>query len=153
MSEKLQKLLDLYSESHQNPKNIIIHKICVPLIVFSFFGLIMCLPLPSLLQQFKLDWTILIFIPTLFYYSSLSKKYALIIGAQLFLMLGFLKLLAQFKVDLFFLSTSLFILAWIAQFIGHIIEGKKPSFTDDLKFLLVGPLWTVEGIVKKVWKE
>ena len=35
----------------------------------------------------------------------------------------------------------IFIISWIGQFIGHKIEGKKPSFFQDLQFLLIGPLW------------
>jgi uncharacterized membrane protein YGL010W len=35
----------------------------------------------------------------------------------------------------------LFIIAWIGQFYGHKIEGKKPSFFKDLQFLLIGPAW------------
>jgi len=41
----------------------------------------------------------------------------------------------------------LFVLAWIGQFIGHKIEGKKPSFFDDLKFLLIGPIWLLHFIL------
>ena len=37
----------------------------------------------------------------------------------------------------------LFIAAWIGQFIGHHIEGKRPSFFKDLQFLLIGPAWVV----------
>ena len=37
-----------------------------------------------------------------------------------------------------------FVFSWIGQFIGHKIEGKKPSFLEDLLFLLVGPAWIFE---------
>lgn len=39
------------------------------------------------------------------------------------------------------INLTLFILAWIGQFYGHHVEGKKPSFFQDLQFLLIGPLW------------
>jgi len=42
-----------------------------------------------------------------------------------------------------------FVIAWIGQFIGHKIEGKKPSFLDDLRFLLIGPIWLLHFILKK----
>ena len=44
----------------------------------------------------------------------------------------------------------LFVVAWIGQFIGHKIEGAKPSFFDDLKFLLIGPGWLLSFIFQKV---
>ena len=46
-------------------------------------------------------------------------------------------------------SLVVFVLAWIGQFIGHKIEGKKPSFFDDVKFLLIGPIWLMHFILKK----
>ena len=45
---------------------------------------------------------------------------------------------------------SVFVLSWIFQFIGHKIEGKKPSFLKDLQFLLVGPAWLLHFILKKL---
>jgi uncharacterized membrane protein YGL010W len=38
----------------------------------------------------------------------------------------------------------------VGQFIGHKIEGKKPSFFKDILFLLIGPLWLLSFIYKKV---
>ena len=43
-----------------------------------------------------------------------------------------------------------FIAAWIGQFIGHKIEGKKPSFLKDIVFLLIGPAWLLSKIYRKV---
>ena len=43
-----------------------------------------------------------------------------------------------------------FIVAWIGQFIGHKIEGKKPSFVEDIKFLLIGPAWLLSFVYKKL---
>jgi len=45
---------------------------------------------------------------------------------------------------------SAFVLAWIGQFVGHKIEGKKPSFFEDLKFLLIGPAWLIAFVLKKI---
>jgi uncharacterized membrane protein YGL010W len=47
-------------------------------------------------------------------------------------------------------SLIIFVLAWVGQFIGHKIEGKKPSFLKDLQFLLVGPMWLMHFIYRKV---
>ena len=48
------------------------------------------------------------------------------------------------------ISLSLFLIAWIGQFIGHKIEGAKPSFFDDIKFLLIGPAWLIAFIYQKI---
>ena len=47
-------------------------------------------------------------------------------------------------------SLIIFTLAWIGQFIGHKIEGQKPSFFEDFKFLLIGPAWLLSFIYKKL---
>lgn len=43
------------------------------------------------------------------------------------------------------LALGVFVLAWIAQFIGHSAryEGRKPSFLTDLRYLLIGPAWVL----------
>jgi uncharacterized membrane protein YGL010W len=46
-------------------------------------------------------------------------------------------------------SVAIFIIAWIGQFYGHNIEGKKPSFLKDIQFLLIGPMWLMSFIYKK----
>ena len=53
-------------------------------------------------------------------------------------------------VSLWVLSLAIFVLAWVGQFIGHKIEGKKPSFLKDLQFLLIGPAWLLSFIYKKL---
>ncbi len=47
-------------------------------------------------------------------------------------------------------ALGIFVVAWIGQFIGHHIEGKKPSFLKDLQFLLIGPAWLLSFIYKKL---
>ncbi len=48
------------------------------------------------------------------------------------------------------LSLAIFVLAWMGQFIGHKIEGKKPSFFDDLRFLLIGPLFVLGFLYRRL---
>jgi uncharacterized membrane protein YGL010W len=47
-------------------------------------------------------------------------------------------------------SLLVFAIAWVGQFIGHKIEGAKPSFLDDVKFLLIGPAWLMSFIFRKL---
>ena len=61
-----------------------------------------------------------------------------------------LKVFDDKKSIVVFLSLMIFIVAWIGQFIGHKIEGKKPSFFQDLQFLLIGPAWLLSFIYDKL---
>ncbi len=51
---------------------------------------------------------------------------------------------------LIIVSVSVFVIAWIGQFIGHNIEGKKPSFFKDVQFLLIGPAWLLSFVYSKL---
>jgi uncharacterized membrane protein YGL010W len=47
-------------------------------------------------------------------------------------------------------SLVIFVGAWIAQFIGHHLEGKKPSFFEDIQYLWVGPLFVLSKLFRKI---
>jgi uncharacterized membrane protein YGL010W len=51
--------------------------------------------------------------------------------------------------NLLYLAIGVFVVAWIAQFIGHHIEGKRPSFLTDLAYLLIGPAWIVAKLLRR----
>jgi len=125
-------LLAKYAESHLNPTNEVIHFICIPVIVFSFLGLIWAAhPLLALAVA----------LVSLAYYCKLSIPFAFGMLLMSGTMLWILSLLPQGRV--LEISLGIFVIAWIGQFIGHKIEGKKPSFFDDLRFLLIGPLFVL----------
>ena len=143
----LEDLFKVYGESHKHQKNILIHKIFVPLILFSVMGLLFYIPAPHSWKEAGFDWALIASSLTLGYYYLLSKKYfALMFGV--FAVFYFLVRLSAGLYGAVYWFGALFILSWIAQFIGHKIEGKKPSFLNDLLFLLVGPLWVVKGLFK-----
>ena len=48
------------------------------------------------------------------------------------------------------LCLALFVVAWIGQFIGHHYEGKRPSFFKDVQFLMIGPLWLLSFVYRKL---
>ena len=125
-------LLAKYSESHLNHTNEIIHFVCVPVIVFTLLGIVWWVhPLAALA----------VVLASLVYYFQLSKPFALGMLLMAAAMLGLLSLMPPAAV--LPLSIAIFVLAWIGQFIGHKIEGKKPSFLDDLRFLLIGRLFVL----------
>ena len=141
MSEKLRVLLAAYGESHRHPHNILIHKFCVPLIFFSVLGLTW----DFMIFEIRSTW-ILIGLGLLFY-SRLGSYALTIILPQIIISIAIL--------DYFFTERSawpvcltIFVLAWIGQFMGHKIEGRKPSFFEDLLFLLIGPIWVVSSIIE-----
>lgn len=132
-------LLAKYSESHLNHTNEMIHFVCVPLIVFTLLGLLWWIhPVVALAMVAA----------SLIYYFKLSRQFAIGMSLMSVLMLGLLYALPPGAV--LPLSIAIFVLAWIGQFIGHLIEGKKPSFFDDLRFLLVGPLFVLSFLYRRL---
>jgi len=145
--------LDAYSISHQNPTNILIHKICVPTIALTILGFLWAVPVPKFIRQsfgnaFSHFIPMLVIGPILAFYFSLSTKMAIIMSVIVLLAFAILVRMEQKNVPIFRLSLIIFILAWIGQFVGHGVEGKKPSFTEDLQFLAVGPLWTLASVFR-----
>lgn len=153
-NRKIELLLREYAESHQNHTNKLIHWVCVPAIFFSIFGLIRTIPVPGAMADLSpyLNWTTIILVLVLVYYMILS--FSLFLGFILWtsvVLVGNEWLFVQLGVKgLLWFSIGLFALAWIGQFIGHGIEGKKPSFFKDLQFLLIGPAWLMNFILKVV---
>jgi len=148
---------DKYAESHQNPTNKLIHWICVPLIVFSLFGLAWAIPFPYIkfLGRYNgfINWASFLLAFSVYYYYKLSPVLSYLMLLIVFVFsYGIIELDAWKKTGgpaLWEVSVIIFVVSWIGQFIGHKIEGKKPSFLDDLKFLLVGPIWLLHFILKK----
>ncbi|UMB60743.1 DUF962 domain-containing protein [Lutibacter sp. A80] len=143
-----------YAVSHQNKTNQLIHFYCVPAIFFSIVGLFMCIPSTSIANFMNIgnpiieNWAAIILIALLFFYIKLS--YSTFIKMLFF---SLLCLLGNYYLSgflpLFYTSLAIFVFAWIGQFYGHKLEGKKPSFFKDLQFLLIGPAWVFEKISKK----
>tara|TARA_B110000261_G_C12899931_1_gene284020 strand:+ start:157 stop:624 length:468 start_codon:yes stop_codon:yes gene_type:complete len=151
--QTLQQLLDKYAESHQNKTNKIIHYFCVPAIFFSVIGLLMSIPsnliqnLTGISDSLYANWGVVALIPVLLFYIRLSLKMTfLILGFSILCILGNFQM--KVFVELWQASVVIFVISWIIQFYGHKIEGKKPSFLDDIKFLMIGPAWILDDIFK-----
>jgi len=144
--------LEEYKESHRNRTNIIIHNFCVPVITFCVLGFAWSAPVPEALSFHPyLNISLLIIVPVFLYYLALSPTLAAGMGVFAGLSVGLLILLGRMNfAPLWALCLGLFAIAWIGQFIGHAIEGKKPSFFKDLQFLLIGPLWVLGGIYRRL---
>ena len=135
----IQILVANYAESHRNPTNEIIHCVCVPAIVLSVLGFIWAAHPLAALAAVALS---------LFYYARLSLPFAFGMLLMSGAMLGLLYCLPQKAILPG--AIGVFVVAWIGQFIGHHIEGRKPSFFDDLRFLLIGPLFVLSLLYRRL---
>jgi uncharacterized membrane protein YGL010W len=149
----LKQFLDTYAESHQNPLNQVIHIICVPAIFFATLGLMWLVPVGRFIPGISAEMAPNINLATLFvvliglpYYLRLSVG-SLIIGAS-WSLLSFAGIVAiqSHGLSLFWISASVWVIAWAVQFYGHHVEGAKPSFADDVQFLMIGPLFVMQKI-------
>jgi uncharacterized membrane protein YGL010W len=141
-----------YGESHTHPTNERLHWICIPLIILSLLGLLAQIPVPGAMAQTVpwLDWGVVLALGAVAYYFSLSRRLAvgsvLVLGA----LLAGARELAVLPWPVWLSSVAIFVIAWIGQFVGHAIEGRRPSFFKDLQFLLIGPLWLLAAAYRRV---
>lgn len=153
----MQAWFDEYGVSHKNPTNKLIHWICVPSIFFSVVGLFASIPsqfiselFPVAIAPFVHFGSIFVLIGILFYVR-ISLPIAIGMLAVAFIVIyGNTWLKYNIETPLWLVSTIIFVVAWIGQFIGHNIEGAKPSFFKDLQFLMIGPAWLLGFIYRKI---
>lgn len=149
--KSIQNWLDEYAVSHQNPINKTIHWICVPLIFFSIMGMLYSVKFPvELMAGYKLNLALPILVGVILYYFMLSRT--LWIGMLLYSAVCVLAAegIERTGLPLWLVCIAIFVLAWIGQFYGHNVEGKKPSFFKDLQFLMIGPAWLMSFIYKRL---
>lgn len=138
--KNLTQWLVAYGESHQNPINQKIHKVAVPGIFLSVVGLIWSLPSLEL-YGLRLNWVWVAALPVMMFYFRLSLSVFIMMLGFLLACIALIWSLEIMRAPVLLVSIALFAVLWIAQFIGHKIEGKKPSFFEDIQFLLIGPIW------------
>lgn len=150
---KIDQLLAEYGESHENRLNKVIHWICVPVIVWTVVALIWSIPFPWNIGSgiVLVNWAVITLVLAQIYYFRLSRR----LGMGLLLYnLAMLWLTAVIEKaspwPLWQVALGVFVLAWIGQFIGHVFEGKRPSFFKDVQFLLIGPAWLMSFVYRKI---
>ena len=136
---KVDRLLAHYGESHRNPANELIHYIAIPAIMLSIVGLLFALH----------PWVAYAFVAaSLVYYASLrSPVLFATMAVGTIALLALVHAIGEYLVPV---CATVFVVAWIFQFIGHKIEGRKPSFFEDLQYLWVGPLFVVTQLYGKL---
>ena len=135
---KVDQLLAHYEESHRNPKNERIHFVAIPLIMLSLVGLLYALH-PFVAYAFLLA--------SMVYYARLSVVFLVTMAVLTLVALGLVMAMGDKVLPI---SFAIFVGAWIAQFVGHRIEGRKPSFFEDLQYLWVGPIFVVSKLFLKL---
>jgi len=141
-----------YGDSHRNPTNKGLHWICVPVIAWCVLGLLWSLPFPGGIRAIypAANWAGAAVLAALIYYSLLSIRLALGVLPLLLIFLWSFDRLDQFSgAPLWSICVVLFVVAWIGQFIGHAIEGRRPSFFKDVQFLMIGPLWLLADVYRR----
>ena len=150
----MQQWFDEYAESHQNQTNKAIHFVCVPAIFFSIVGMLMSIPSNFIANLLNFNdpiienWAALtLFILLIFYFRLSFSIFVKMFVFSIICLIGnyYLSMVSP----LFYTSLVIFVIAWIGQFYGHKLEGKKPSFFKDLQFLLIGPAWVFEKLTNK----
>lgn len=130
-TRKVDQLLAHYGESHRNPSNEVIHFIAIPLIMLSLVGMMFALH-PFVAYAFVAA--------SMVYYARLSAVFFVSMALWSVLFLGIVFAMGPLVLPV---CAAIFVGAWILQFIGHKIEGKKPSFFEDIQYLWVGPLFVL----------
>jgi uncharacterized membrane protein YGL010W len=136
---RVDQLLAHYGESLRNPVNGAIHCAAIPLIMVSLIGLLYAVH----------PWVAYGFLAaSMVYYVRLGSVPFLVgMAVSAVVMIAMVRALGSYVLPV---SVGVFVVAWIAQFVGHKIEGKKPSFFEDLQYLLVGPLFVAAKLFGKL---
>lgn len=144
----LQQQLAGYAAYHQDRRNVATHFIGIPAIVLASASL---LSRPAwLLAGLPLTPALLLASLLALYYLRLHRP----LGLLMTLLLG-LVLLAAARLALLpeaqwlALSVGGFVVGWVFQLVGHVWEGRKPAFVDDVSGLAIGPLFIVFELL--VW--
>lgn len=131
---RIDVLLAHYGLSHQHPINERIHFLAIPLIMLSLIGLLFAIH----------PWVAYAFMAaSMLYYLQLSRVFFISMVCGSALMLASVHAMGS---RVLMLSAFIFVGAWSLQFIGHKIEGKKPSFFEDIQYLWVGPLFVLSKL-------
>ena len=135
---RIDLLLAHYAESHRDPRNAAIHCVAIPVIMLSLLGLLFAIH----------PWVAYAFVvASMAYYARLSTVWRVTMAALSVLGLAVVHAMGEYVLAI---SLVLFVAAWIAQFVGHKLEGKKPSFLEDLQYLWVGPIFVVSKLYLKL---
>ena len=141
-----------YAADHQNPTNRTIHWICVPAITWCAVAFLWIVPVPQWLGRPGFFSVVAMFGAFVFYYFRLSRGIGLAMAAVFVVMSLITEVLYRVlgPANLGWLALAVFVVAWVGQFVGHHIEGRRPSFFTDIQYLLIGPAWLMSKVFRRV---
>lgn len=152
MTPVARQLLAEYSADHQHPFNRLMHSICVPLIAAALIGLLWAIPVPAAAAAASswLNWGTMALVGLSLFYLRLAPRLGMGMVVASLIVGPMLALLAGLNTPLWLIAATVFVVGWIGQFVGHHVEGRRPSFFRDLRFLLIGPLWVLAKLYQRL---
>jgi len=135
-----------YAAYHRDPRNIVTHFIGIPMIVLAV-QVLLARPvwMPGAMP---VTAALVVSLLTALYYLRLDKPLGLLM--TVLLAIGLLlanAAAAQSTAAWLWIGIGLFVVGWVIQFVGHIYEGRKPAFVDDVIGLIIGPLFVAAELV------
>ena len=134
----IEQQLGKYAEYHRDPRNIATHFAGVPMIMFA---VVILLSRPVLFEAgLPVTVALIAALAAGTYYIRLHRPTGLMMAVVLVLMLYVAHRIAGMQTATWLgWGVGLFVLGWIIQAVGHVFEGRKPAFMDDLFGLIIGP--------------
>ncbi len=149
MNSKLVRHLANYAEYHRDKRNLATHFVGIPLIVLGIAGLLARPRVIALGLPFSP--VVLVALGAVLFYLSLDLRFAVVMAVLFGGAVAFGTTLAGSTTGVWLVvALSLFIVGWAFQLVGHVMEGRKPAFVDDILGLLVGPLFLVVEVALKL---
>lgn len=134
--------LSQYAAYHRDRRNIVTHFVGIPMIVVAVAIL---LARPGF-EGAGLTWSAatLAVVASVLYYLRLDLRFGMVMGLLLGATLWVATVTARWPFSTWLVTgVGLFVVGWVIQFVGHIFEGRKPAFVDDVMGLIIGPLFVV----------
>lgn len=131
-----------YAAYHRDRRNIATHFVGIPMIVLA---VVVLLARPSFdLAGWPVSAATVAAIVATLYYLRLDLRLGAVMGVLLLACLWLAQATAGLSTGAWAaVGVGLFVVGWIIQFVGHIFEGRKPAFVDDISGLIIGPLFVV----------
>jgi len=138
--------LSTYAAYHRDRRNIALHLVGIPSIVIAVEIL---LSRPAFaIGPFVVTPAMIAALLVSLYYLRLDLKLGIVMGALLALGAWLGTVVAtQTRTSWLAIGLGLFVVGWAIQFVGHLYEGRKPAFLDDLMGLIIGPLFVAVEIL------
>jgi uncharacterized membrane protein YGL010W len=135
--------LSAYASYHRDRRNVATHFVGIPLIVVGVEAFLARASV-DVTRGVRVSLASVATAVAVAFYLALDRRFGLTMAALLVLALAAGGEIASQATAVWLLvAAALFVGGWAAQFVGHVFEGRKPAFVDDLAGLLVGPLFLV----------